>query len=333
MDLGKTALVVPSIRKRCIDKFLAAWIPVAESYGVHVIIVEDNPERSFDLPYGVTHYSWADIDVDLGDDAWIIPRRTDCVRSYGYLKAVEYGAESVITLDDDCFPAGRPPFFESHVTRLKKPSISTAWDSVIPDGKQRGMPLNKERRWPTVINVGLWHHELDFSADYRLTTAADALPLKARGLFGSSGTYVPACGMNMSFMRMALPMMYFLLMGRNYPFDRFGDIWCGLFAKRICDDLRLSMHFGNPFVDHRQASNPFDNLIKEAPGMKAHEELWRVVDDTILTTDNIPGNYLQLADAIESRMPSKSDHPEYWPKLAEAMRVWIKLAGRALKGD
>src|SRR5260370_9261713 len=78
-------IVVPTIREQSILNFLERWAP--EFRGHRVIVVEDNPEPTFDLPGWVGHYSWRDVDVRLGARAWIIPRRSACVRSFAYYPA------------------------------------------------------------------------------------------------------------------------------------------------------------------------------------------------------------------------------------------------------
>ena len=81
----KVVIVVPTIRENNIKDFLQAWGP--EFKTATLVIVEDNPERTFKIGgANVEHLCHQDIDKDLGKDAWIIPRKTDCVRSYGYFK-------------------------------------------------------------------------------------------------------------------------------------------------------------------------------------------------------------------------------------------------------
>lgn len=74
----KAAIVVPTIRPSLALNFLEAWRSEFESHDV--ILVEDNPERTLNLPDArILHFSWKEIDEDLGKDSWIIPRRTDCI--------------------------------------------------------------------------------------------------------------------------------------------------------------------------------------------------------------------------------------------------------------
>src|SRR6185369_14555658 len=78
-------VVVPTVRERCLLDFLDAWSGELASHTL--LVIEDNPERSFpiDRP-NVRHFSWKEIDAELGDRSWIISRRTDGVRSFGFWK-------------------------------------------------------------------------------------------------------------------------------------------------------------------------------------------------------------------------------------------------------
>ena len=94
------AVVVPTIREDCALRWLDEWKD--DLAGARVILVEDNPEPTFAIT-GAEHYSWRDF-AELGADEWIIPRRTSACRSFGFLKALEGGADIIWTLDDDCYP-------------------------------------------------------------------------------------------------------------------------------------------------------------------------------------------------------------------------------------
>jgi len=60
-------IVVPTVRESSISAFLASW---KEAFAkAHLIVIEDNPQRTFRLSGypNVTHYAWEDIDHDLGE--------------------------------------------------------------------------------------------------------------------------------------------------------------------------------------------------------------------------------------------------------------------------
>lgn len=133
----KACIVVPTNREKNAREFLEAWekeftfnervlneTPTSKTTAAdlrRVIVVEDNPERTFALPDWVTHVSWKEIDADLKDDAWIIPRRTGAIRNYGNLLASRIpGLDMIVNLDDDCMPDA-PRFLDTHWLALDTP--------------------------------------------------------------------------------------------------------------------------------------------------------------------------------------------------------------------
>ncbi len=313
----RAAIVVPTIREESITSFLASW---AQEFAQHLlIIVEDNPEPTFNISgTKLLHLSWADIENELGRDAWIIPHRSDCVRSFGYYKAAAEDVDMIVTLDDDCYPEG-DGFLRQHYQKLTDPASDNAW---VPTGRgtlPRGMPYrNSARRSECVINHGLWNGVPDFDAITQLTNSRFNQAFEPLNRVVPKGAFFPMCGMNLAFKPAMTPAMYFLLMGKDWPFDRFGDIWCGIFAKKICDHLGFAICSGEPLIQHQRASNVWANLQKELPGYQVNETLWQAVDSIVLTKSTVRDCYKQLAD----QLPLKGD---YWDRLRHAMRIWADL--------
>jgi hypothetical protein len=142
------------------------------------------------------------------------------------------------------------------------------------------------------------------------------------------GTYFPMSGMNLAFRPELAPALYFLIMGRDWPYDRFDDIWAGVLVKKICDHLGFACTSGEPVVEHRRASNVFTNLRKEAAGIEANEYFWKAVDAVRLEADTVRGCYVELASKLRLE-------GEYFDKLREAMVLWAGLfetTGRASNG-
>jgi hypothetical protein len=317
----KAAIVVPTIREHLINGFLNAW---KSTFAGHVVIlVEDNPERTFEVAFSnVQHYCWADIDEEFGRDAWIIPRRTDCVRSFGYHKAYALDVDMIVTLDDDCYPLV-DGFLEKHHGRLYRDAEEGAWVSTGEGLLPRGMPYErKARASECVINHGLWSRVPDFDAVTQLLNARLGQQFEPVEQTIPRGKFFPMCGMNLAFKRKMAPAMYFLLMGRDWPFDRFGDIWCGIFAKKICDHLGFAVCSGEPKVDHQRASNVWANLRKELPGYEVNETLWQAVDSITLTKETVRDCYKELASKLEIS-------GEYWDRLRRAMTIWSELFAAA----
>lgn len=313
----EAVVVVPSIREDRIKEFLKRW---QDQFAEHtIIVVEDNPHWSFDLPDNVRHYCHADIEDDLGENAWIIPRKTDCVRSYGIWKAWLLEPDMIVTLDDDCYPVGNSHLLDEHWANLERHMNSYAWTSTIVGARPRGHPIdNVLRRWPCAISHGLWEGSLDLDAITELTMIGtenvtrdqQAIPV---------GQYFSMCGMNVAWRPRFTPLMYFGLMGQDYPYDRFGDIWCGVIAKKIVDHLGWGVWSGQPYVRHERASDKWTNFAKEAPAMETNEHFWPIIDDVILDSELIEACYLKIAKKLED------DGSAYFSKLGRAMQIWLEL--------
>ena len=315
----KAVIVIPTIREESVARFLEVWRD--EFRGHRVIVVEDNPEPTFELGgHDIRHYSWADIDRELGDRSWIIPRRTDCVRSYGYYKASqEPGVEMIVTLDDDCYPH-TPGFLREHHRRLTEPAHAPSWTSSGRGVLPRGIPYHAQHReLPCGLNHGLWTNVPDLDAVTQLANSRLGVAFEPVDQTIPLGSYFPMCGMNLAWKPELTPAMYFLLMGfREWPYDRFGDIWCGVLVKKICDHLGIGVTSGAPLVEHQRASNVWANLRKEAPGYEVNETLWREVDSVRLSGNSFRECYAELARGL----PLKGD---YWDRLREAMMLWTEL--------
>jgi Reversibly glycosylated polypeptide len=311
---------VPSAREAVLRDFLDAWR--SELADAAIIVVEDSPERSFSLDFdNVSHFAWRDIDLELGEAAWIIPRRTGCIRSFGCWMAAQTDADMIVALDDDTRPHPRHPgFLESHWQRLQS-AADPAWTNTLESAGPRGFPyFATEREAPVMLNHGLWSGVPDFDAPTQLVSSRVPISASWRDITVPRGRYFPMCSMNIAWRREFTPAMYFLLMGPAYAFDRFGDIWGGILAKRVADHLGYAVNSGSPCVVHERASDVFANLNKEARGIAMNEVFWRAVDSVVLTADTVSGAYAQLAERL------RLDAEEFAP-IRAAMRAWAELFG------
>ena len=129
------------------------------------------------------------------------------------------------------------------------------------------------------------------------------------------------CGMNLAFKPEVAPAMYFAPSGPDQPYDRFDDIWMGIIAKRVFDHLRLYCYTGYPQVVHDRASDPFKNLIKEAPGIEANEGFWAYIDAIDLT-------HSDLTQCVRDIARYMSDHPyrdeAYFVRYGSALLTWTE---------
>ncbi|MBU1472173.1 hypothetical protein KKB64_00085 [Patescibacteria group bacterium] len=318
-------VVIPTIRSLA---FLSSW--KKEFSDCSLLIVEDHKDKQIETPCGaakeVLHYDWRDIKKDFGKKEWIFSRHNAGIRSYGFWKAVTMGADIIVTLDDDCFPTG-DGFIYNHLRNLSM-AVPGRWVPTYPDPDflyTRGIPYSIRKEKKVVISHGLWTNSIDLDAQTQLQHPHINLPLYPPVLqVIPSGAYFPLCSMNLAFAKEAAPIMYFPLMGKDpegrpWGYDRFDDIWAGIFAKKIIDHLGLSAVSGSPFVEHKKASDPHKNLLKEKKGIAINEWLWKRADEVRLTKKTPADCYLELA--INIRLPNK----RYFNKLKEAMEIWANM--------
>jgi hypothetical protein len=335
------AVVIATCRQESIKRWLAAW--KEDLSETAVIVVEDNPTIQFELPTAgyqhVEQHAWDDIDGALGDKSWIIPRRTSAIKSYGFLRAAQLGADAIWTLDDDCFPERTGPYLRSIESIMDEEHVDDRhWFNTIY-GEYAGEDWLYPRGYPydirkkTAVHHGLWSNIPDLDGvtalkypDFRTGEACDVEQVPFGKLF-------PMCGMNLTFTREMLPAMYFMLQGHRrdstelvkMPYDRFDDIWAGLFAKKIADHLHLPVTTGFPSIIHTKESDPQERVKKEAPGLIAQELLWPLVRDWPLDGSSVAECYASLSFGVRE-WARVLPNPDYWRSLSNAMATWTELS-------
>ncbi len=322
----KIAVVIPTIRN--LD-FLESWGD--EFKNCLGIIIEDHQKKEIKTPFDffkkTLHYAWSDIDQDLGKNAWIISRKNAGIRSYGFYKAWQMGAEVIITIDDDCYPVKNQSLVKNHLANLSL-RAPVGWQPTYPHRKYfytRGIPYSIRDKKEVVISHGLWTNILDFDAPTHLRNRFLRIPDSFDFIeFIPENYFFPLCSMNLAFKAKITPLLYFPPMGyddegNSWGYDRFDDIWAGIMAKKIVDHLNLAAVNGSPFVNHKKASDPFKNLKKEARGIKTNEILFQKIQKVKLTSKKINDCYLELSRKTE--FPKE----KYFEKLKEAMKIWLSL--------
>jgi hypothetical protein len=112
------------------------------------------------------------------------------------------------------------------------------------------------------------------------------------------------------------------------PFDRFGDIWCGIIMKKLADIMGYRVATGMPYIRHERASNPFTNLKKEANGIEVNETFWEHVDKFVPSSRNlaISEMYAEIGSyVVKFGDEYQKQYLEYFVKLGEAMQTWAAL--------
>jgi reversibly glycosylated polypeptide/UDP-arabinopyranose mutase len=311
-------------------EFLDAWDPWPWD---RILVIEDGDGVTLELPHGrwssdveiVDAFSWREIDDELDEPA-IISRKDSAVRAFGFWKAWQLGASCICTLDDDCYPSG-DDIVGGHLENLHDTPM---WQSTVPGMRVRGLPYRNlgRRRLHVDVSVGLWlgHPDLDAVQSLANDSPADAgnLVSEVRTRVMPSEQYFPMSGMNLAVRGEAACLMYYPPMGVGSPYARFDDIWCGLVVQRICRHLRRPIVCGRPFIEHRRASDPFVNLVKEATGVGANEDMWEAIESIDLH-GTTPLECMRELGAELVRGGSGDGYLERW---GGAILTWCELFDR-----
>lgn len=323
MDKQTIAIVIPTIRDL---KFLNAW--GTEFRNCIGIIVEDHKKKEIKTPKNffkqTFHFAWEEIDKELGKKSWIISRKNSGIRNFGFLKAYQLGADIIITIDDDCYPIPGSSFIQQYLENLSLYAPKD-WFPAYPHRKYfytRGIPYKVRKAYEVVVSHGLWSNILDFDAPTHLANYGLRVPETFEFIEFIPRNYFYPMSTNFAFKRKITPTMYFPLMGsdnkgKQWGYDRYDDIWAGIFSKKIIDHLNFSVVNGSPFVNHTHLSDVIANLGKEVRGIKVNENLYELVQKVDLKSTNILECYIELAEKI------KFPDEEYFKLLKKAMLIWV----------
>jgi hypothetical protein len=313
-------LVIPSIREKSLKEFLNVW----EDKGDwdEIILIEDNTSKTFEVEskWRIHHYSHKEISEELGDNSWIISRKDSACRTFGFKKAWDFGAEWILSLDDDTFPDSSlcKGICAEHLEVIN--SFTVCKCSV---GKRsRGLPYRNLGKINNIVcNMGLWTNIGDWDSVQSLAddNLSNYFTPPIDSFLAHPQHRYPFCGMNIFFKRSVIPAMYFPLMGDDYKFYRQDDIWAGWIFQKIFEHLRLCWSIGKPWIEHRRASDPFVNLIKESTGIKKNEYFWQRINDIRLFGNTVVDCVLEIGNDLSA------DEDGYISILGKAIKIWIGL--------
>ena len=329
---------IPTVRVEAIVRFMEQWAEsfqhsLDSGFQIFVFVHEDAPTAQAyiaDISSAtVRHTCHTDLESELLEKQWIIPRGSGACRSFPMYLAWKAGCEFIITLDDDCFPLKEDStiFFEEHLNSFQLDQ----WFRTIDGLNPRGIPYGDRGILPVLLNHGVWCGvpDLDGPTSLFYKNRSDQVILRSGKEVIPPGMFFPLCAMNVCYHRLAIPAAYNLLMGFNdYGFDRFDDIWSGLLLKKIADHLGYYITNGRPFVVHSKASNPFENNRKESLGIHVHEFFWKHIAVAPLNGKNIIECYGQMAEWVKQfpvYFPEAPDQGDYFERLGKAMNEWLSL--------
>lgn len=316
-------VVVPTNRPERFGAFLDAWEDEFSRRNVHVIVVQDLPGKDPEIDRATWHRRF--VSFELHDWSTIpLTRpavRSDMIRSWGICRAYRRAGSFVLTLDDDTLPG--PDVFGSYERVFEQGAVLSDYldvGALTTAGRQmRGFPYRDRRKAVVGLQYGGWNGVLDYDACTQLAGVNDHELFRPVVMPVPRGAAVTGCIMNAAWRREFCPIMWQLplLDGR---FNRFGDIWAGLFAKKTLDSVGVAVVVnGEASVRHERASDPLVNLEREQPGVGPNEQLW----------DNLSCDSPDLLTAY--RQVTSSAHrffrfdPEYAEHFLGARDEWLAL--------
>ena len=285
--------------------------------------------------------------------ASIVPEKAHAETSFGFLVALEEGADFIIELDDDVLIKG---LIQGHQSNLFENSGETVYskskwyntlDLLVLNSSDRYFPRGhpyavearvEDYRWHRqggccVLNMGHWLGNPDFDAltilyngglDGRCKVIGKSI--KKEKVIVGKGTYFAVCSMNTSFVAKVVPAFYQLYMN-VMGIDRFDDIWSGLFLKRIADHLGDLVCLGKPAGIHeKRARSTFNDLKKELEGMIINEWLWKAVDSCDLSGSSYADCYLSLVEALKTEINNMNNEifKKFMSIQLDKMRLWVE---------
>lgn len=301
--------MVPTNRPDRITRFLDAWGPLFDRHDVQVHVVVDDEATWEKMP-------------------WFIPRRSDMIRSLGFLRVYQRAdVDYVLTLDDDVLPIASTngvDIFE-HYQRVFEAGapLSDYLDvgALTTSGLQmRGFPYQDRNPVRVAVQYGGWHGVLDYDARTQLAHPRGQERFKEVVLPVPRGVAVTGCIMNCAFRRSVTPIMWQLpLIDGRY--NRWGDIWSGLIQKRVLDRVGQAMVVnGKASVLHDRASDPQANLRREVPGIPFNEDMWRTIEPLPDVTGMID-TWLHVTNLMAARF-ADSD-PDYAYQFRKSRDAWL----------
>lgn len=342
--MKNVCVVIPTNRPEQFELWLKSWENYLVRNGVSMIVLWDGENKAdlgYPFPSSFDVYDWADINKDLGKDAWIIPRHSDTIRSYGFLKAWEQGYD-VWTMDDDVrLPQGADPLLSYELEEEREKDITpyfSVGDMTNTSEEMRGYPYSLRHVNKTAVQYGGWSIVPDFDALKQIEHIGQKFVFFPHVNTVPKYQAVTGCIMNAFIPHRWIPAMYQLLMGHEeYEVDRNGDIWSGLFMKKIADHLNEAVVInGMAQVDHIRASNPWESLKREASGYETNELLWEHLLERQPTRTNSADTplkaYRELAKDL-SFFPFKKINHLYPSQLREAMLTWCDILEKRARDE
>jgi hypothetical protein len=223
--------------------------------------------------------AWNVSDLDTRFVFQLDTAREGCAvtKNRGIQAAIHTGADSIIVLDDDCFPhegQSIEQFMADHESALKDQHVDMF--ECVTSPPSRGTPyFNRTIAMPVAASMGFWSHIGDYDAPGQLVHGATKpMEFSRKAMYGK---HFPLCGMNLAFRVSEFPWCKFI----DVP--RFDDIWQGFLWQKKAYSEGKCFNLNGPLVRHSRQSNVWKNLNDEAPNFERNETIWQDIHKMAMT--------------------------------------------------
>jgi hypothetical protein len=311
----KLALVLTTINTPEVLKLYRAAEPTVRFFVIGDRKSDDDATQALTntIPNSV-YYSYAQQQtLGYGTNS-MLPENCIQRRNLGFLEAVKWGAEAIVSIDDDNIPLDSS-YFSAMNCRLQWPfnGIQVVgedeWFDVgqylRPVSPHRGFPIQRRHK-PNYRGItkarigvvaGICIGDPDISAVTRIANGPDVQQvslLLQSGCVVHPNTHTVFNSQNTAVLRELIPAWGMI------PFTgRYDDIFASLICQRIMRDRNLHVHFGAPFVIQQRNSHDLVRDLKgEVDGMDNVLKLAEMLDMLQLPNKSVIGDCGIIWDAI-----------------------------------
>lgn len=244
-------------------------------------------------------------------------------RNIGFLEALEWGADVIVSVDDDNAPLG-PHYFDDYTSIFAKPfsglmARTTGFfdigDFLFPRQKQRGIPYNNDAGLEIDSVVGarigvaqglcIGAADVDAATRFNGTPVVHQVSEVARaGLVVDPLSSTIWNSQNTAIVRELLPAW-----GMVPHVGRMDDIYASIICHRIMREYRWHAHYGLPMVfQQRNEHNTIKDMRAEIDGYERVARLADALDHLQLIGDSVIDDCRRIWDLISAMalLPAQS---------------------------
>jgi hypothetical protein len=253
-------------------------------------------------------------------------------RNIAFLEALKWGADVIVSVDDDNIPLDDPYCLQHWTTldclhRVIMANPPDRWFDVgtllQPPAKHRGFPyarkacnyFNHHVNARVGVNAGICLGDPDVDATTRMALAPEVhqvSQLLEAGIVVNPNVWTVFNSQNTAILRELVPAWGMI------PFvGRMDDIYASLICQRVMRERKLHVRFGTPFVfQQRNQHNLVKDLRGELDGYEHVEKLARALDQIVLVGKSVVDDCRIIWETLNYAdwMPTRS---------TQAMIAWL----------